>query len=956
METFRDSVSKQVSRRLIVFPYVIALLLLGVIVWATITLLRYPNDGIYVLQSDGYIGALQRGGPADGKLKPGDKIFAIEDVIWNGLMVYYPNLGKQSGSPVTFTVERNNSLIPVTISLAQPSLDLIVNRLVTVVVALCFWIVGLVVGAFKPIGKSGGISFFWFQASALTLTTGAISITGLTWASMLFNCMLWVLGPMSVHFHMFFPQSIHFETRRIMLFILYGIGVVGTLPYLLISPARLASLDWFTYFLSANRIFLAINLLLVVGILVYGYRHATTPGVRGKIRLVMLGTGLVVIPFVSLTVLPEALLHQALVPYSLAFLLLILLPLTYGYAIFRLNFIEIDKQVNRGATYILVYSILGGFYLCLYALMTTLVWPDTANQPLVNTILVLILASIFFPLHGRVQRFVDQVFYGGWYDYRVGVTQITRGLEQITDLHELGKVITNRLVNTLRLEEAVAFFRDLAGDFSVIEVSLTRQREDQTPITFPVLPRSSLTYLLKIGTVERSTLIKSLSEITLTPEELQLLNTEQIHLWVPVIGHGQILGLLALGPKLGGDIFSSEDLDILRVVVQQVGTTVENIHLLTRLKEYAGELEKRVEERTAELFDAKERVEAILASVGDGVIVTDLRGQVLTVNTAFEGLCGLAAEEVVGRSLFSLFSEEDNDPQQIAAMRNALSSGRTWSGELIGRRLDNSRYEIQFTIAPVRDRSGQAVSYVGSMSDITRKKELDRMKDMFISDVSHELRTPITNIRLYLELLESAPPERQKRFLAVIKEQSELLTKLVEDILDLSRLTILKARKVAFTNVNLNNLIEQVVTAHLPLAEASGVRLIFEAAQDLPHIRAEHNQIARLVTNLISNAIRYSPRGQVCVRTESANGTVCLTVQDTGIGIEQQDLPHIYERFYRGRNVRQSEIHGTGLGLAIVKEIVDLHDGEIQVQSAVGKGSTFQVKLPAVMDDLPHED
>lgn len=951
METFRASVSKQVSRRLSIFPYLIALLLLGFVGWTIVTLVNHPDDGIYVLQSDGRIGSIRSAGPADGKLKPGDKIVAIEDVVWNGALVYYPALGKQSGSPVKFTVDRNGYLIQVVITLVNPSFSLIVDRLSSVLVALCFWIVGLLVGAFKPVGKSSGISFYWFQASALTLTAGAASNIGIVWTSTLFNCMLWVLGAMSVHFHLYFPQTIHINIRRSLLIVLYGIGLVGMLPYLLISPARLASSAWFIYFLSANRIFLAINLLLVVAILVYGYRNAITPGVRGKIRLVVLGTSLVVIPFVSLTVLPEALLHQALVPYSLAFLLLILLPLTYGYAIFRLNFIEIDKQINRGATYILVYSILGAFYLSLYALMTTLVWPETANQPLVNTILVLVLASIFFPLHGRVQRFVDQVFYGGWYDYRVGVTQISRGLEQITDLHELGKVLTSRLVNTLRLEEAVAFFRDLAGDFSVIEVSLTRQREDQTPVTFPVLPRSSLTYLLRIGTVERSTLIKSLSEITLTPEELQLLNTEQIHLWAPVIGHGQILGLLALGPKLGGDIFSSEDLDILRVVVQQVGTTVENIHLLTRLKEYAGELEKRVEERTAELFDAKERVEAILASVGDGVIVTDLHGQVLTVNTAFEGLCGLAEEEIVGKSLFSLFSEEENDPQQIAAIRASLSSGQTWSGELIGRRLDNSRYEIQFTIAPVRDRRGQAVSYVGSMSDITRKKELDRMKDMFISDVSHELRTPITNIRLYLELLESAPPERQKRFLAVIKEQSELLTKLVEDILDLSRLTILKARKVAFTSVDLNHLIEQVVTAHLPLAEASGVKLIFEAAQDLPHIRAEHNQIARLVTNLISNAIRYSPRGQVCVRTESVNGKVCLTVRDTGIGIEQQDLPHIYERFYRGRNVRQSEIHGTGLGLAIVKEIVDLHDGEIQVQSVVGKGSTFQVRLPAVLDD-----
>ncbi len=209
----------------------------------------------------------------------------------------------------------------------------------------------------------------------------------------------------------------------------------------------------------------------------------------------------------------------------------------------------------------------------------------------------------------------------------------------------------------------------------MVETSFNGGGRDRPRIDFPVLPRSSLTYLLKIGATDRTALMQELSQVTLTPEELQLLNTEQIHLWIPIIGHGQIQGLLALGPKMGGDVFSGEDMDILRVVVQQISPIIENIHLLTDLKDHASELEKRVEERTTELYEAKERVEAILASVGDGVVVIDLDGSILTVNQAFERLSGFHAEEIRGDNLFQTIAAE-NGVARVTAIREALNLRR----------------------------------------------------------------------------------------------------------------------------------------------------------------------------------------------------------------------------------------------------------------------------------------
>jgi len=935
MQAARATPLRKTEKWVAVLPFILALGIFAFIAFTAIRLISYPDDGINN-EDQGMILSVQPKGPTEGILQPEDVIQTLEGIPFERVRFDYNRLGKKGGDAVNLSIRRDGQTINTAYVLKAPSAGVIASRLMTILVALVFWGVGVVVEAYKPLGKSQPVVFLWFQVSALTLTVGSASSMGAVWASTLFGTLLWILGPLSVHFHTIFPQPILSKALKNYLRIMYLIALTGILLYLWTGASQLSSI---------TLLLLAINLFVSVGLLVDDYRKAESPGVRGKIRLVLLGSTLAMIPFLILTLLPNALFGEPLIPYSYAFLLLGVLPLTYGYAIFRYRLIEIDQKVNRGATFILVFSILAGFYLVLSAILNSLLPEDLRTSPLINTILVMTLASIYIPLYRLVQRLVDQMFYGGWYDYRIGIRQLTENLFQINDLKLLAKTVSERLVNTFRLEEAVVFLRDQSGDFSVVESTFGIAEKERTRHQFPVLPRSSLTYLMRIGATERTELLQALSQVTLTPQELQLLRTEQIHLWAPIVGHTQIMGLLALGPKLGGDVYSADDLDILRVVVQQLSPIVENIHLVLDLKQHARELERRVEERTTELHDEKERVEAILANVGDGVIVTDLAGDILTVNRAFEKLSGYSVQEISGLNLFQMIVQE-NILAQVSAMRESLQEGRAWSDELISRRKNGKQYNVRFTIAPIHDRSGGTVGFVGSQTDITRQKELDRMKDAFISDVSHELRTPITNIGLYIELLKNAPLDRQKHYLTVVKGQSEVLTKLVEDILDLSRLTASKTRSVTYAPADLNMLIEQVILAHMPLAEAAGVKLDFYPEPDLPLISVEQNQIGRMLTNLITNSIRYAPQGEVQVTTAQADERICLTVCDTGIGIDPQDLPHIFDRFYRGRNVRQSEMHGTGLGLAIVKEIVDFHEGEIEMESELGKGSCLRIWLP----------
>lgn len=226
-----------------------------------------------------------------------------------------------------------------------------------------------------------------------------------------------------------------------------------------------------------------------------------------------------------------------------------------------------------------------------------------------------------------------------------------------------------------------------------------------------------------------------------------------------------------------------------------------------------------------------------------------------------------------------------------------------------------------------------------------RLLELDQLKTKFVSDVSHELRTPITSLQLHLYLLMHGNPEKREHHMTVLKQQANRLTQLVDDILDLSRLE-LGGGEIAFAPVELNQLIDQVVAAHQPIAENADLRLTFEPDPELPPVKGEVNQLAQVVTNLVINALNYTPAGSVRVRTYLEGDYVCLDVEDTGTGIDPEDLPHLFERFYRGKSVSQGSIPGTGLGLAIVKEIVDLHRGSIEIDSQRGQGTTFTVRLP----------
>ncbi len=271
-------------------------------------------------------------------------------------------------------------------------------------------------------------------------------------------------------------------------------------------------------------------------------------------------------------------------------------------------------------------------------------------------------------------------------------------------------------------------------------------------------------------------------------------------------------------------------------------------------------------------------------------------------------------------------------------------------GEEIGRSLETLRLNDQLRThaAELEKRVAERTRELAEANE--QLQQLDRLKSKFVSDVSHELRTPITNLTMYLDLLERGRADRREHYLSVLQKETARIRQLVEDILDLSRLEASRERGIIFMPVDLNQIAAQVVMTQMPQVNAVHLELDFVPEDGLPLILGAQHQLSQVVTNLLTNAVNYTPEGRIEVKTHHENGEVCLMVEDTGIGIDDVDMPHLFERFYRGKQVAQLGVPGTGLGLGIVKEIVDLHGGRVEATSELGKGSLFRVWLAAVED------
>ena len=386
---------------------------------------------------------------------------------------------------------------------------------------------------------------------------------------------------------------------------------------------------------------------------------------------------------------------------------------------------------------------------------------------------------------------------------------------------------------------------------------------------------------------------------------------------VPMFGRYHLLGVMLLGNDQVA-YFNMEHLLLLQAICSQASIAIENAQL------------------NETMAQERQHLAAVLQSAADAILLFDAENRLSLVNPAGQKLF-TDYEMRIGRQLPRGMGY---DPL-IDSLQQAKLAGPSFTGEIEW----PDRRIFSAAITSVKDGG-----FVVVLHDISRFKELEKVKDEFIATASHDLRTPITSVNGFSHLMRQAGPlnEMQSDFLTRIQDAAVHMGRLVENMLNLAKMDL--GQELKREKVDLSQLLTKVADEFKPHAQAKGQTLTLEQTAAGSLVSGDELQLLQALRNLIGNAIKYTPQdGLVTIRLEQKEGRSLIKIRDTGYGIPAASLPFIFNRFYRVRNNGHSEIEGNGLGLAIVKSIIEQHQGQVTVESEPGAGSCFTVSIPSLV-------
>lgn len=374
------------------------------------------------------------------------------------------------------------------------------------------------------------------------------------------------------------------------------------------------------------------------------------------------------------------------------------------------------------------------------------------------------------------------------------------------------------------------------------------------------------------------------------------------------------------------------------------GEEVEIVHLdkkKTQIDELVNAfslMTNELKQNLNEMGKQKKQIETILLHMTDGIIAFDMEGKIIHINPAAKSLLQLDKQDNNFNKIFQKLNTDIN-LEKIVYLENWTSSEQ---------RLNIGEKYVNLLFAPFQDESDKPAGVIVVIQDITQHVKLDNMQKEFVADVSHELKTPITSIMGYADtLLESEyDKEMQAKFLGVISSEARRMARLVTDLLVLSRYDNKKITKEE-VEFDLGDLTKKCIERLKFEIEKKNHHVECFVTANVPPVKADKYGIERVILNIITNAIKYTPEnGIIKVYVGFVYNDAYIKIIDNGIGIPEQDLSRIFERFYRVDKARTREMGGTGLGLSIAKEILDQNNGSIDIKSEVGKGTEIVIRVP----------
>ncbi len=933
-----------------------------------------PEDGVTWIDKGGSVTALlvaPRSQAAKAGLRVGDQLLKI-----NGSPVEQANVvtqvlvGVGTWNKAEYQIRRNGVAFKAGVIVGEATADAAVYYLCAVGIA--YLIIGLFVYFRRGSALKARHFYILCLASFIFFTfhyTGKLNNfdKAIYWG----NVAAGLFAPtIFLHFCLTFPERRKWLSSKFSVMSLYLPAVILLSIYVgSTSGGLIVGIPLIELRIALDRVWL---LLWTVLYLAGGFalnrerKRAGDPIVRRQLLWLENGVFWGIVPFAALYVVPFTVGAPDFPALRISVLSLLLIPLTFAYAIVRYRLMDVDVLFRRGYAYTLAtLCVLGAFYGIVFSLgsLAQKNFKDLGNLGLIS---VMLLASFLFqPIRTWIQERLDKYFYRDRYDYRLTLIEFARELSSETDLDAMLSSVAERLMHTLSIHH-VAFFLAEEAAPSMFQLRLAVGLEDRSGRS--IVPGDPLD--LRFLSEERG---KPYIFFERTRYQLDAISRQwpasvretisdlDLTYYLPCSVRGRTIAYLGVSRTDSGDFLTSVDLELLVTLSGYVGIAIDNAQLYRSLERKAREYER-----------LKEYSENIVESINVGILAADLEDRVESWNTQIEQLTGIPRHEAMGRTLKELFPPEltvqfDNVLGQTGIHHIYKFTLRPAAGHARGKGAGNGKSNgngghpalreatLNIAIAPLVSKDNEQIGRLVIFDDVTVRAELERRLveadklssiGLLAAGVAHEVNTPLAVISTYAQMLtkQVGEDEHKARMLDKIAKQTFRASEIVNSLLNFSRTST-----TDFAEVSLNRVIQETLSLIQHQLEKVGVRIDLDLAEQLSPMTGNPGKLQQVFLNLFLNARDAMEAGGVLtVRTSNGGagdvrvGDIRVDVSDTGHGIPEAALGRIYDPFFTTKAGKK----GTGLGLSVTYGIVHEHGGSIEVFSRPGGGTRFHLEFP----------
>ncbi len=917
------------------------------------------DDGVFWEESDGRVLArrLDPDGPgARAGLEPGDVLVLIGDSPVDLPADVRRILdGAKDGAVLEYQVLREE---------AQQALSLAVAPLPEGNVPVYYFlaavgIFSLLVGTFVYVRRRGEaatahfylLCLFWFLNFGFSHTG---ELDPWDWAFYWMDrAGILFFPPIFLHFALCFPTKLPLIRRRpAVLWALYLPS--AALLYLSLSShlAFLSPVGWGDRFFTVTEslldrlvpAYVALMSLLAFVAFVKSHRRARSVTVKKQTKWIVWGTGFGTLPFVLFYAIPYLLGFTPGLTMELSVVPLALIPLAFAYAIVKYRLMDVEILFKRGMVYTLATSAVGGLYLAIFLAGAHYMVGDR-HSTILALLSAIVVVLVFTPIKSRIQVGIDRLFYRERYDYRRALLAFSRDLNAHLDLDHLSSRLVERISDTFEVEKVALLVPSKGGELAVQAgqgLDENEWREARLSLSSSLYQRLTRGEAVYYADSEESSRSDVRSSVRLEKDDG--LSIAGLSYAIPCRSHDKVVGVILLGRRWDQSALSSEDMDLLTMLSGQAATALENARLYRSL-----------EEKASEYAALKEHSENTIESLDAGILVLDFEGTVVRFNRALERLYGLERDQALGRPFSELFPKGLLDTME-STMGKAWWARAETSGisRLNLSNLEGEEKVVKLQVAPFVGSGDEPKGTIVIFEDVTARVELETQLQLrekmaslglLAAGVAHEVNTPLTGISSFTQMLQDQISEDDPRakLLHKIERQTERASKIVNNLLNFAR-----QGRASFVPVPVNDVIRDVLSLLEHQLTRARVKVRLELGDDVPEVLGDENKLQQVFLNLILNAQDAMPKGGwLTIKTSAPSGEpqeVTVTVSDTGAGISQDDIKRIYDPFFTTKRAGAS---GTGLGLSITYGIIQEHSGQIGVESSLGQGTSFQIRIPA---------